>query len=60
MQQNDDFCICIQSVSLCVLIGELRPFILRDVNDHCLLVLVSLVFVVGDVIVCPFHFFWIC
>ena len=34
MQQKDDFCFCIQSVSLCLFIGELSPFILRDINDQ--------------------------
>ena len=34
MQQKDGFCFPIQSVSLCVFIGELSPFTLRDVNDQ--------------------------
>ena len=34
MQQKDGFCFHIQSVSLCLFIGELSPFILRDINDQ--------------------------
>ena len=34
MQQKDGFCFHIQSVSLCLFIGELSPFLLRDINDR--------------------------
>ena len=50
----------IQSVSLCFFIGELSPFILKDINDQRLLVPVTLVFLVSDDIVCGFSFFVIC
>jgi hypothetical protein len=32
MQQNSGSCLCIQSVSLCLFIGELIPLILRDIS----------------------------
>ena len=32
--QKDGFCFCIQSISLCLFIGELSPFALRDINDQ--------------------------
>ena len=34
MQQKDRFCFHIQSVSQCLFIGELSPFVLRDINDQ--------------------------
>ena len=34
MQKKDGFCFCIQSVILCLFIGELSPFISRDINDQ--------------------------
>jgi hypothetical protein len=34
MQQNDEFCLSIQSASLCLFIGELNPLILRDIKDR--------------------------
>ena len=56
MQQKDEFCFHIQSVSLYLFIGELSPFIVRDNNDQGLLSPVKLFFVVGDVILCVFLF----
>ena len=58
IQQKGGFCFHIQSVNLCLFIGELSP--LMDINDQWLLVSVILVFIVGDVIVCVFPFFGIC
>ena len=54
MQQKDRLYFCIKSVMLCLFIGELSPLILRDVNDQCLLVPVTFVFVVvlGGVCLC--------
>ena len=39
-QQNVGSCFRIQSLSLCLFIGELRPLILSDINDQWLLILV--------------------
>ena len=36
-QQNVGSCFCIQSLSLCLFIGELSPLILSDINDQWLL-----------------------
>ena len=59
MQQKDGFYFRIRSVSLCLFISELSPFILRDINDQWLLSPVNLVFIVGDVNLCVFPFFGI-
>ena len=37
-QQNVGFCFRIQSLSLCLFIGELSPLILSDINDQWLLI----------------------
>ena len=37
MQQKVGSCLCNQTVSLCVFIGELSPFILRDIKEKSLL-----------------------
>ena len=37
MQQNVGSCLCIQSVSLWLCIGELSPLILRDIKEKSLL-----------------------
>ena len=60
MQQKEVFYFHIQSVSLCLFIGDFSPFILRHINDQWLLSPVNFVFFVGDVIVCVFPFFQIC
>ena len=39
MQQNAGFCLCIQSVILCLFIGELNPLIFRDIKENLLLFL---------------------
>jgi uncharacterized membrane protein len=52
MQQNDRSSFRTQSVSLCLFIGELSPLIIRDVNDHQLLIPVILMLVVVGVCVC--------
>ena len=57
MQQNDESCLCIQSVSLCLFIGELSPLMLRDINDQWLLVPNILLLVLC---VCVILFFWAC
>jgi hypothetical protein len=43
MQYNAGSYICIQSVSLCLFIGELSPLMLRDVKEKSLLLLVIFV-----------------
>ena len=60
MQQKNGFCFCIQSVSLCLIIGKLSPFILMGINEQWLLAPVILVFVDGYIIFCVFPFFGIC
>jgi len=57
VQQNDGFCFHIHSLSLCLVIGEFNPLMLRDINDQSLLfpdilLLVMLVFVCACVSVC--------
>ena len=47
MQQNAGSCLHIQSVSLCLFIGELSPLILRDIKERWLLVPDMFVFVGG-------------
>jgi hypothetical protein len=37
MQQNAGSCLGIQSVSLCLSIGELSPLVLRDIKEYRLL-----------------------
>ena len=44
-QQNVGSCFRIQSLSLCLFIGELRPLILSDINDKWLLIPVIIFFV---------------
>ena len=60
MQQKGEFCFHIQPASLCLFIGKLSPFLLREINDQGLLVPVIFVSVVGCGIVCAFSFFGIC
>jgi hypothetical protein len=36
-QLNVGFCLCSQSVSLCLFIGELIPLILKDIKEKSLL-----------------------
>ena len=43
-QQNVASCFCIQSLSLCLCIGELSPLILHDINDQWLLTPVNIIF----------------
>jgi hypothetical protein len=38
MQQNVGSCLCNQSVSLCLFIGELIPLILRDIEKKVIVV----------------------
>jgi hypothetical protein len=40
MQQNVGSCLCNQFFSLCLLIGELSPLILRNIKEKSLLLLV--------------------
>ena len=47
MQQNVRSCVQIQSVSVCLFIGELSSLILRDIKDRRLLVPVIFGFVGG-------------
>ena len=47
MQQNAGSCVYIQSVSLCLFIGELSPLILRDIKEKSLLLPVIFVVRVG-------------
>ena len=54
MQKKDGFSFHIQSVSLCLFIGELSSFTLRDINDQWLLSPVNFVFIVGNVNLCVF------
>ena len=58
--EEDGFYFHIQSVSLCLFMIELSPFTLKDINDQWLLSPINLVFIVGDVNLCVFPFFWIC
>ena len=44
MQQNTGSCLRIQSVSLCLFIGELSPLMLKDIKENR--VLLSVIFVV--------------
>lgn len=56
MQQKDEFCFHIQSLSLRLSVGKLSPLILRDDNVLWLLVPVIFVFVIVGGIVCVSHF----
>ena len=56
MYKKDRFCFHIQSVSLCLFIGELNSFTLRDINNQWLLSPVYLDFIVGDVNLCVFSY----
>ena len=47
MQQNVGSCLCSQSVSLCLFIGELSQFILRDIKEKSLLLPVIFVVRIG-------------
>jgi hypothetical protein len=47
MQQNVGSCLCSYSFSLCLLIGELSPLILRDIKENELLFPVIFVVRVG-------------
>jgi hypothetical protein len=47
MQQNVGPCLCNQSVSLCLFIGDLSPLILRDIKEKLLLLPVIFVVRVG-------------
>ena len=49
MQKKDGFFFHIQSVSLCLFIGELSLFTLKDINDQWWLSPITLVFIVDDV-----------
>lgn len=44
MQQTDRFRFLIQSVNLCLFIGDLRPLIFRITNEQCLLISIILLF----------------
>jgi hypothetical protein len=37
MQQKDGQCVSVHSVSLCLFIRELRPLMLKEINEQCLL-----------------------
>ena len=52
--------VVISNLLVFLFIGELSPFILKNINDQGLLFPVILVFIVGDVIVCVFPFCGIC
>ena len=54
MQKKDGFWFHIHPVTLCLFIGELSLFTLRDINDKWLLSPVNLVFIVGDANLCVF------
>ena len=54
-QQNVGSCFCIQSLSLCLFIGELSPLILSDINDQRLLTLV-IIFYLFILCVCVVEF----
>ena len=56
-QQNVGSCFRIQSLSLCLFIGELRPLILSDINDQSLLITVIIFCVCVCSRVCVFLFF---
>ena len=56
MQQNSGSCLHMQSVSPCLLIGELSPLILRDIREQRLLVPVIFVVRGGILFVCFFSF----
>lgn len=65
--EGGDLLFFIFYVSLCLFIGELRPFVLIDINEQWLLIpAVLLLFVVLVVFVflhdsmCLFPFFWFC
>ena len=45
MQQNVGFCLCIQSVSLCLFIGKLGVLVLRYIKEKRLLL--TVIFVVS-------------
>ena len=47
MQQNVGSCLCIQSVSLYLFIGELSPLILRDIKEKICCFLLFLLLVLG-------------
>ena len=47
MQQKVGSCLCNQSLSLCIFIGELIPLILRDIKEKSLLFHVIFVVRVG-------------
>ena len=55
-QQNVGYSFRIQSLSLCLFIGELSPLILSDINDQWLLtpVIIFFVFLFNRVCMCPF------
>ena len=42
----------IHSVSLCLFIGELRPLMLRDINEQCLLITVILLLLLLLLLLC--------
>jgi hypothetical protein len=46
-QENVGSCLCSQSVSLCLFIGELSPLILRDIKEKSLLLPIIFVVKVG-------------
>ena len=59
-QQNVGSCFRIQSLSLCLFIGELSPLILSYINDQWLLTPVIFLFLILCSRVCVFPFFETC
>jgi hypothetical protein len=55
-QQNVGSCLCSQSVSLCLFIGELNPLILRDIKEKSLLLPIIFVVNVGMLFLWLFSF----
>ena len=56
MQQNVGSCLCSQSISLCLFIGELSPLILRDIKEKLSLLPVNFVVRVGILFLWLFSF----
>lgn len=57
MQQKGGFCLCIQYVGMCLLMGKLRPLTLSDIlATDCLFLLVLDLLVV---VLCVFSFIWL-
>ena len=57
IQQKNGSCFQIHYVHLCLFIEKLRAPVLRDINEQCLLIPVTLVV---TLVVYEHHFFWFC